>query len=977
MTCSGRAVRATLAVAVLFAGIAAGQVTVWRSQWDAGRDRRDEILAMALTPEGDVVATGFSRISYSPLEDEISTVKFSAEDGEVVWSRAFRARDSTVPTAIAIDSAGNVFVTGNIRVLRSDTSEWVVLKYLPDGTEAWRMRYHYLLTDAAMAVVPDGANGCYVAGYSSNSSGNLDMIIAQYPADDVPGWRTRLNGAADGNDAAYRLVSDDAGHLYAAGYTWTGTTDGNAYWLVKLEAANGDTVWTRTYNGSAGPGDPRDDRAYGLALGPGGDIYVAGRAGEAGTWYDATTVCWAPDGTRRWVNRFDAGHNTEDCATEIAVDPTGNAYCGGHTIAYYPDSERDFLLFKIDANGNTAWYQVFDPGLEDDDSCTAVALDDKGNVYAAGAVPDVTGCPDWVVFKFSPDGTRRWMHSSGVYDEDDSPFSLLLDSLGHVYVGGTDYYQGSEDFAVLKLGQRDVSATQVLQPTDTLRLWAEVRPRARVRNHSSVALSFPVWLYIGSFYFDARYVADLAPYDSAEVEFAPWQVRDIGEHSIVCFTAMPGDQEPANDTIRASVTTVPGWELLAPMPQTEGSRQRDVKDGGSLVCYGDTLVFGLKGNNTVEFYCYDVRRDTWLQADSVPRQGPSGRAKRVKKGARLTTAPGRVFALKGNNTDDFLCYPVSGDSGWLFLAPYPPGGGRRVKGGGGLAYVASRDRIYSSKGANTREFFAYDLAANEWLTMADVHPGPKGRKVKQGSCLAYDGGDTIYLLKANYQEFCAYSIAGDTWIAKPALPFSAYGRKRKVKKDGALAFDPVTRRVWASKGGKSSEWWYFDVSGDTWVEALQDTIPMGPSGKAPAAGSAVAYGAGKVYFLKGNKTLEFWRYNADLPLHPGGGSDEVMAGASVPVLPSPELSLMPNPFADRAQLRFSLPVAGRVRLVLFDVSGREALCIVNEERKAGEHRVALTGAGLARGVYFVRLVFDTPSGTAVAGQKVVLLESRP
>ncbi|HDQ98668.1 MAG TPA: hypothetical protein ENN51_00050, partial [candidate division WOR-3 bacterium] len=729
---------AILAV-LLLAGPVAGQVTVWREHWDAGLDYRDEVLAMALTPEEDIIAVGFTVLQYPMSRVAIGIVRFAAGDGEIAWAKTWQATAASAdyPTGVAVDDSGNIFISGYSHTRSADSTDWLVLKYLPDGTEAWQVRHHHLLVDVAAAVVPDGAGGCYVAGHSTNAAGKLDLAVAHYDADGNQGWLTMLGGAANGNDAARALAYDGDGGLYAAGYTWTGPTDSSAYWLVKLDAGTGDTAWTRTYSGSAGSGDPRDDRAGALALGPDGTVYVTGRAGEQGTWYDATTVCWNRDGDRLWVNRFDAAM-TEDGATEIAVDAAGNAYVGGYTFDYYFESEMDMLVHKIRPDGNTDWFRVHDSGFNEDDSCTAVMLDEYGNVYVAGIVSDNVGCLDWAVMKYSPAGERRWLHLSGVYDEDDYLFALLVDSRGHVYAGGTDYYLGDDDFAVLKLGQQDVGVTAVLEPADTLRLWAETRPRVRVHNHSPVPQSFPVWLYIGNFYFDARHVADLAPYDSADVEFNPWLVRDVGEHTVVAFTALAGDHEPANDTARAVVTTVPAWELLAPLPPTPGRRSREVRDGGALACSGDSLVYAFKGNNTTEFYVYEVGRDSWRQLDSVPRESPNGRRKRVKRGAKLAAGPGRVYALKGNNTLDFMYYPVGGDSGWQWLAPYPTGAGRRVRGGGGLDYVPTMNRLYSAKGSNTLEFFAYDIAGDSWLQLADVHPGPRNRRVKYGSAMTWD-----------------------------------------------------------------------------------------------------------------------------------------------------------------------------------------------------------------------------------------------
>jgi hypothetical protein len=971
------------AVVLVLAGIAGAQVSLWHSNWDAGRDDWDEILAMALTPEEDVVATGFSRIA-GPGRSvmEIATVKFAAGDGDVRWSRTFHLNSvsSDEPRAIAVDAAGSVFVVGRSDTRSADSTDLVVLKYLADGTPAWSVRYHYVLIDVATAVVVDGAGGCYVAGYSSRGAANLDFLVVHYDTDGNESWLTRLNGAADGNDAANALVADGAGHLYAAGYTWTGAVDQEAYWLVKLDAATGDTVWTRTYNGAAGVGDPRDDRANALALGPGGNVYVTGRAGEAGTWYDATTVAWDPAGNRLWVNRFDAGHNSTDAAGEIAVDAAGNVYCGGVTYEYFNDSELDFLLFRINAGGALDWQRVYDSGVNEDDSCTGLVLDAAGNVYATGIGYDNSGCPDWVTLKYSPSGVRRWLNIVGVYDEDDYANAILLDSRGAIYVGGMDYYEGGEDFAVRKYSQSDVGAGRVLEPVDTLRTWAEVRPRVWVRNYSAVPASFPVWLYIGNFYFDVRNVNGLGAHDSVLVEFEPWRVRDVGDHRVVCFTAMAGDNAPENDSVFGTVTTVPVWQMLAPMPVSQAGRPREVKDGGALVAVDDSLIFALKGNNTNEFYRYSVGRDSWRTEDSVP-YSTSGRRKRVKRGARLTVdSERRIYALKGNNTDEFWRYNVAGSTGWQPLPAYPLGGGRRVKGGSGLEYVESQGRIYSAKGSNTHEFFAYDVAGDSWLRMADVDAGPRGRAVKPGSCMAYDGGDTIYLLKANYQEFSAYSISTDAWRSKPGLPYSAFGRKRKAKKGAGLAWDGSAGRLYAAKGGKAAEWWYFDVARDTWVEIVQDSIPTGPARKPPYAGSAMEMGAGKIYFLRGNKTLEFWRYNASFPLGlpAGGGSGGPAAAAAMPAgYPrAPELSVVPNPFAGQAQLCFSLPVPGRVRLVLYDVAGREALRLLDEERRAGEYRVALAGAGLARGVYLAQLSLAAPSGNLTVQEKVVLTHDR-
>ena len=68
----------------------------------------------------------------------------------------------------------------------------------------------------------------------------------------------------------------------------------------------------------------------------------------------------------------------------------------------------------------------------------------------------------------------------------------------------------------------------------------------------------------------------------------------------------------------------------------------------------------------------------------------------------------------------------------------------------------------------------------------------------------------------------------------------------------------------------------------------------------------------------------------------------------------------PNPALASATISFSLPASGHVSIDVFDVRGRRVLVALDGVRSAGEGRVDLATAGLAPGVYLVRL--STPAG---------------
>src|SRR5205085_5420717 len=71
-----------------------------------------------------------------------------------------------------------------------------------------------------------------------------------------------------------------------------------------------------------------------------------------------------------------------------------------------------------------------------------------------------------------------------------------------------------------------------------------------------------------------------------------------------------------------------------------------------------------------------------------------------------------------------------------------------------------------------------------------------------------------------------------------------------------------------------------------------------------------------------------------------------------------ELSLapvVPNPAAGPSRLEYALPAAGRVRLRVLDVAGREVARPVDGDRPAGRHAVEWRGERAAPGLYFVVL----------------------
>lgn len=66
----------------------------------------------------------------------------------------------------------------------------------------------------------------------------------------------------------------------------------------------------------------------------------------------------------------------------------------------------------------------------------------------------------------------------------------------------------------------------------------------------------------------------------------------------------------------------------------------------------------------------------------------------------------------------------------------------------------------------------------------------------------------------------------------------------------------------------------------------------------------------------------------------------------------------PNPFNPTTEIAYSLDRTSHVKLVIFDVPGREVATLVNGMQNSGNHKVVFDGSDLPSGVYFYKLETD-------------------
>lgn len=81
----------------------------------------------------------------------------------------------------------------------------------------------------------------------------------------------------------------------------------------------------------------------------------------------------------------------------------------------------------------------------------------------------------------------------------------------------------------------------------------------------------------------------------------------------------------------------------------------------------------------------------------------------------------------------------------------------------------------------------------------------------------------------------------------------------------------------------------------------------------------------------------------------------------------------PNPFNPTTKIDYSIPVEGKVSILIYDIAGREVMKLVNTVQTAGFYSVNFNGANLASGMYFYRINVDGESAKNFKATKRMVL----
>jgi hypothetical protein len=405
--------------------------------------------AIAVDLAGNVYVTGTTNSTNFPTaspyqgaslgSDDAFVTKLNATGTAVVYSTYLGGSGIDFGNGIAVDPAGDAYVTGMTQSANFPLSSALQTTYGAGGGDAFVTKLNpsgnalvystYLGGnggDEGYGIAVDPAGNAYVTGFTRSTDfptanaeqGSLAGTVTNAfvtklnPAGSALVYSTYLGGAGgSGINAGYAIAVDSAGSAYITGKTGApdfptmnpeqGTLSGSTNAFVTKFSAAGSTLVYSTYLGGTGA-----DSGLGIAVDSAGSAYVTGQTtstnfptmnpeqpANAGG-YDAFVTKLDPAGSALAYSTYLGGSGT-DGATAIAVDADGSAYVTGGTFSadfpivnpeqatYGGGGYEDAFVTQLSADGTTLGYSTY-LGGSNDDYGAGIAVDPADDVYITG-----------------------------------------------------------------------------------------------------------------------------------------------------------------------------------------------------------------------------------------------------------------------------------------------------------------------------------------------------------------------------------------------------------------------------------------------------------------------------------------------------------------------------------------------------------------------------------------------------------------
>jgi len=218
---------------------------LWTNRYTGPANSDNFANAVAVDGSGNVIVTG-SSVPANGYAD-YATVAYS-NSGVPLWTNRYNGpiNRGDSASAIAMDSGGNVFVAGSSVTFRDsvdDYADFATIKYSNSGVPLWTNLYDGPAnqSDSVAAIAVDSGGNVFVTGFSRNnlifeSPASWDYATIGYSSSGEPLWENRYNGPDNVWSWAQAIAVDPAGNVFVTGYA-RGNDDHAYYTTIKYSSS--------------------------------------------------------------------------------------------------------------------------------------------------------------------------------------------------------------------------------------------------------------------------------------------------------------------------------------------------------------------------------------------------------------------------------------------------------------------------------------------------------------------------------------------------------------------------------------------------------------------------------------------------------------------------------------------------------------------------------------------------------------------
>jgi len=339
--------------------------------------------------------------------------------GELLWDQHWGGTGHTQGYGVAVDSDGNSYITGNFygttnfdpddiggpnQITSTGGGSWDVwiVKFDTNGDFVWVRTFGGTYSDTGRGIAVDSSDNVYCSGHysltvdfdpaggdSRTSNGDFDCFITKFDSSGTHQWVKTWGGSGEdrGRDCAA-----GGGNVYATGFFHGTGVNFNEDDMWPLNSNGGEDVYLVgfdesgtfqwAYNWGGTQTGLSTDNGQGVTVDSDGDVYCAGFFRGSNVDFDPSYGFDIHDSNGAcdsfvahytsaglFITAETFGGTSNDEATGVAVDNSGNVYLSGHywgTMDLDPDGGEqhvaqfiDGYLSKLDSTGDFVWGRVW------------------------------------------------------------------------------------------------------------------------------------------------------------------------------------------------------------------------------------------------------------------------------------------------------------------------------------------------------------------------------------------------------------------------------------------------------------------------------------------------------------------------------------------------------------------------------------------------------------------------------------------